>query len=330
MAFAAPWTACAAGAGKRVLITGANVGGIGGETALGLVRAMPDMEELYLCARDENKAAAVADEVRKIAPARLDVRTVPLDLASLASTRECARTVSGMLGGNALDVAVLNAGVMACPLAFTEDDVEYQYQVNHLAHALLVASLGDTVRRQVFVASTAVAISRNRKTPPLVEEKKKGVLDEYGRWTAYGDSKLAMALYARAAAMKGVDAVSLHPGVVNTELQRHVLPVGMFEWGKKEGVLQDLLRGASGVLGLKTPVQGAQLSLKLATDGEGDFDKGALYFSKTTKAPKAFAPLLYDDAMCNKVMDDTLKYLEGFVREKEGKGLVLETAVLSK
>jgi len=32
----------------------------------------------------------------------------------------------------------------------------------------------------VFVASTVVAIARGRKTPPLVEEKQKGVLGEYG------------------------------------------------------------------------------------------------------------------------------------------------------
>jgi len=139
-----------------------------------------------------------------------------------------------------------------------------------------------------------------------------------------------MALYARAAAMRGVGAVSLHPGVVNTELQRHILPEGLFEWGKKEGMLQDLLRGASGLLGLKTAVQGAQLSLKLATDAEGDYEKGALYFDKSTKARKTFVPLLYDDEMCNKVMDDTLGYLETFVKEKGGKELVFETAVLSQ
>lgn len=332
MAFAAPWTACAGGTAKRVLITGANVGGIGGETALGLVRALPDMEELYLCARDENKSAAVAEEVRKVAPARLEVRTVPLDLASLVNARDCARTVSSMLDGNHLDVAVLNAGVMACPLAFTEDDIEYQYQVNHLAHAMLVASLGEQIRRQVFVSSTAVAISRSRDTPPLVDEKKRATLkpDKYGRWLAYGDSKLAMSLFARALALEGADAVSLHPGVVNTELQRHILPESLFEWGKKDGFLQDVLRGVSSLAGLKTPKQGAELSLKLATDNERDYEKGALYFDKYKKAPKPFAPLLYRDAVCKIVLQDTIKFLNDFVRDNQGEDLVLETAVMSK
>lgn len=327
-AFAATWAASlstSATGTKRVLVTGTNAKGIGGETVLGLVRAYPDLE-LYLCARDERKAEEVADAAQKIGSPQIHV--VPLDLSSLESTRKCARIVRDKLskdGSNKLNVAIMNAGVMACPLMYTEEGVEYQYGVNHLAHALLYLSLQDYVERSLFVSSTAVGIASTRRKPPLTAEKLKEHLSGYGRWKAYGDSKLAMSMFARGIALAGSDTVSLHPGVVDTELQRFVVP-------------KALLRDGGGPLGqifaymvakffrLKTPVEGAENSLALATAPEGSYEKGALYFDtkkKNNVAPKFIAPLLYDDAQCNAVMNDTIQFLEKFTHDMDGSELVL-------
>lgn len=306
---------------KRALVTGVGPNGIGGETVLGLVRALPTLEEIYLCTRDKSKAEAVGEAAQKTAfPAKLNIHFVPLDLSALSSVRECARTVSDCLGDEMLDVAVLNAGVMACPLNYTMEGLEYQYGVNHMGHALLAMSLRNRIARSVYVSSTAVGIARGRTSAPRVAEKLRSANDDaskYSRWGAYGDSKLAMSMFARGVALDGDFAVSLHPGVVNTELSRHILPKVMFEWGQRKGVVQDILRSFFSVLGFKTPAQGAELSIQLASEDKG-IRKGALYFSRNSEASALVAPLLQDDALCREVKEDTLQFLTRFVSENEG------------
>lgn len=312
---------------KRVLLTGSNVAGIGGETALGLVRALPTLEELYLCARDENKANAVAERVKRIAPVKLNVNVVSLDLASMESTRKCAKEVHEKLAGEPLDVAIFNAGVMACPLNYTSEELEYQFGVNHVAHAMLALSLERTIRRSVYVSSTAVGIARARTTPPTIAEKSRSSEHDskYSRWPAYGDSKLAMSMFAKAMALDGLDAVSLHPGIVNTELMRHNMSPAIYNWSKKDGPLQDALRGVFSTFGFKTPAQGAKLSLKLATDPPGAYHAGALYLDKNRTAPQFFAPLLSNDDLCRQVKEDTVKFCEKYVSENEQVPLLLES-----
>lgn len=321
LAFNAAWTATAAprrGA-KRALVTGVGPNGIGGETVLGLVRALPTLEEIFICTRDQNKAEAVADAARKtVFPAKLQVHCVPLDLSALSSVRECAQKVTDSLGDEPLDIAVLNAGVMACPLKYTADGLEYQYGVNHMGHAMLALLLRNRLQRSIFVSSTAVAISRSRTKPPLVSEKLRsdGDAKTYQPWSAYGDSKLAMSMFARGLALDGVNAVSLHPGVVNTELQRHVVPAGMYEWGQQKGAIQDSIRYVLSLFGFKTPAQGAELSIKLATE-ESDIRWGALYFERNREAPNFMAPLLQDDELCKLVMEDTINFLKSHVEEQD-------------
>lgn len=227
-------------------------------------------------------------------------------------------------GDKKLDVAIMNAGVMACPLAYTKDNIEYQYGVNHLAHALLLLSLQNYVERSLFVSSAAVSISSARKTPPLTAEKLKENLSpaDYGRWKAYGDSKLAMSMFVRGISLAGSDSVSLHPGVVNTELSRHILPEALQRQGSGPAA-QFFGYAASKLFRLKTPPEGAENSLRLATDTTGNYEKGALYLDKTKKLPKLFAPLLYDDAQCNAVMNDTIEFLEKFTDGMDGSELVL-------
>ena len=80
-------------------------------------------------------------------------------------------------------------------------------------------------------------------------------------------------------------------------------------------------------MGLKTAQQGAENSLKLATDIPGTYEKGALYIDKMKKAPKFLAPLLYNDEQCNVVMQDTIKFLEKFTNDMDASRLMLETQV---
>ncbi len=302
---------------RTALITGAS-GGIGVPTAQGLLRSLPTLEMLLLCNRNVAKSEEVVASLHEIAP-NVKIIVVPLDLGKLSSVRECARAVDAALeGGAKLDVAVFNAGVMACPVQYTAEDVEYQYGVNHLGHALLALSLRSRLGRAVFVSSRAVRASAGRTTPPLVEEKMRG-FDEasYSRITGYSDSKLAMSMFARGLALQGVDAVSLHPGVVDTELTRHILPTSIYEWWQRDGMGQGIMKKALNIFGFKTPVQGAELSVHLAVAVEGEYKTGALYMGKNSEASRSIAPLLVEDEECRKLTDDTIHFLEKYVAEQE-------------
>ena len=87
---------------------------------------------------------------------------------------------------------------------------------------------------------------------------------EYSSQAAYGQSKLANILFTRELANRlrgtGVNVYSLHPGLIATELSRHVKNrLGIFKH------LMLLLRPL-----LKTPEAGAQTSIFCAVDESVD------------------------------------------------------------
>ena len=94
---------------------------------------------------------------------------------------------------------------------------------------------------------------------------------EYDKWTAYGQSKTANFLFAveldRRLAAHGVRAFAVHPGVILTELARH-LEAADFE------DLQS--RSPGGQMRMKTPEAGAATSVFAATAAELD-GRGGLY-----------------------------------------------------
>jgi NAD(P)-dependent dehydrogenase (short-subunit alcohol dehydrogenase family) len=97
--------------GKRILVTGVSAG-IGVETARSLAA---HGAQVVGAARDANKAKAATVQVQKDAAASGgSFELAELDLANLKSVRACA---DGLLAkGDAFDVVIANAGVMATPL----------------------------------------------------------------------------------------------------------------------------------------------------------------------------------------------------------------------
>ncbi|WFU10328.1 SDR family NAD(P)-dependent oxidoreductase [Rhizobium sp. CB3090] len=73
-------------------------------------------------------------------PPRVEV--IPLDLASLASVRQFAETVTWRLAGTPIDILVLNAGMQTSTnKGRSVDGYELTFAVNHLAHYLLARLL---------------------------------------------------------------------------------------------------------------------------------------------------------------------------------------------
>jgi NAD(P)-dependent dehydrogenase (short-subunit alcohol dehydrogenase family) len=193
--------------GRTVVVTGA-ASGLGLVAARELARAGA---RVVLAVRDTAKGEQAATAIR----GTVEVRR--LDLADLGSVRSFAGAWD-----ERLDVLVNNAGVMAVPERRTNDGFELQIGTNHLGHfALTNLLLPHVADRVVTVSSTAHQIGRICLDDLNWERRR------YGRWRAYGQSKLANLLFTLelqrrlADAGSRVRAYAAHPGYANTNLQGH-------------------------------------------------------------------------------------------------------------
>jgi NAD(P)-dependent dehydrogenase (short-subunit alcohol dehydrogenase family) len=203
--------------GRTAVVTGAN-GGLGLETARHLAAKGA---HVVMAVRNQEKAAAAADEIRSGAP-DASLELVTLDLASQASVRAAAEQI--LAAHTNIDLLVNNAGIMAIPEAKTADGFEMQFGVDHLGHwsltaLLLPALLRTPGARIVTVTSTAHLMGRaaNPANPHL--------RGRYRPWRAYGQAKLANYHFGlglqRELQKAGASAASLiaHPGLSHTDLQ---------------------------------------------------------------------------------------------------------------
>ena len=137
--------------------------------------------------------------------------------------RACADAL--VAAGKPFDLVIANAGVMACPKGVTADGFETQFGTNHLGHFVLVnriASLLKPGARLVNLSSAGHRFSDVDLDDPNFERT------PYAEFVAYGRSKTANILFAvefdRRHKAGGVRATAVHPGVIHTELGRHMAP----------------------------------------------------------------------------------------------------------
>ena len=253
--------------GKVAIVTGAS-GGLGAETARALAARGA---AVTLTARDTKKAEQVAELIRSTHPgAKLSVRSLALDRPD--SVRAFAK---GWAAENrVLHLLLNNAGVMACPLARTPEGWELQFATNHLGHFLLTALLTPALRAGggARVANTS---SGGHRFSPVVFEDIHFERRPYDKWSAYGQAKTANVLHAveldRRLAGAGVRAFGIHPGMIITELGRHLTPEDI---AQLQGRAKD--RASAGMPSWKTPQQGAATQCWAVTAPELA-GRGALY-----------------------------------------------------
>ena len=201
--------------GKVVVITGSN-SGIGKETAVGV--ASKGATTVLAC-RNPAKAAAAAAEVKERSRNH-DVPVVALDLADLASVRDCAATVEDAWGR--LDVLVNNAGGVWSERLTTAQGFEWTFGVNHLGPFYLTALLLDRLvasapSRVVNVSGLFYLLAfRGMRWDDLQAERRSTAMG------AYCQSKLANILFTRGLARRfdpaDVTANAVHPGPVRSRL----------------------------------------------------------------------------------------------------------------
>jgi NAD(P)-dependent dehydrogenase (short-subunit alcohol dehydrogenase family) len=205
---------------RTVLVTGAN-SGLGYEATEAFAR---NGATVVMACRSVDRGEQAAQEIRESVGstgATLNVREC--DLASLSSVAEFATEVREDY--DELHVLCNNAGVMAIPRAETEDGFEMQLGVNHLGHFALTGHLLDLLvetpgETRIVTHSSTAHTSGTADFDDLHRE------DSYGKWEAYGQSKLANLLFAyelqrRLAATGHTDTLSVacHPGYADTNLQ---------------------------------------------------------------------------------------------------------------
>jgi NAD(P)-dependent dehydrogenase (short-subunit alcohol dehydrogenase family) len=205
--------------GKRILVTGVSAG-LGVETARTLAA---HGAQVVGAARNLDKARRATSIVTADASHGGGLELVELDLASLASVRACADAL--LATGKPFDVVIANAGVMASPKSATVDGFETQFGTNHLGHFVLVNRIVSLLKPGSRLVNLSSAGHRFADVDPEDPNFEHTPYTEFG---AYGRSKTANILFAvefdRRHKQKGVRATAVHPGVIQTELGRHMTP----------------------------------------------------------------------------------------------------------
>lgn len=221
--------------GKTILLTGCN-SGIGLETVR--VLALRGAH-IVAAARTVDKAENACRDID-------DKTAVACELSEPDSVKACVQTVKAL--DRPLDAIICNAGIMALPKLNQKFGYELQFFTNHIGHFMLVTGLLDQLTdtgRVVIVSSDA------HKAAPRqgIEFDNLSADKRYRAWANYGQSKLANLLFAKQLSRRfqGSDrtANALHPGVIKTNLARHMNPVAK------------VALTVAGPLGLKTIAQGA-------------------------------------------------------------------------
>ncbi|XP_075261103.1 retinol dehydrogenase 14-like [Convolutriloba macropyga] len=205
--------------GKTAIVTGAN-GGLGFETALDFAKR--GARVIIGCRNMQSGQEAVNQIISQ--SGNPNVTVMQLDLASLGSVRGfCDQFLSEE---SRCDILVNNAGVMACPKGSTLDGFEYQLGVNHLGHFLLTTLLLDLIKEsqpsRIVVVTGKVATFKSAQ----LDFDDMQLDKDYVPWNAYGRSKLCNILFTVELAKRlegsGVTVNCCHPGIVMTNLSRHV------------------------------------------------------------------------------------------------------------
>ncbi|KAI9742842.1 MAG: hypothetical protein M1818_003571 [Claussenomyces sp. TS43310] len=207
--------------GKVILVTGVTPGGLGARFAEVIAKHQPKL--IILAGRNVEQAGKTAAAVEAAGPG-VATRVLKLDLSSQQQVREAGKEVNAY--EEAIDVLVNNAGIMAAPYTKTQDGLESQLGTNHIGHWLFTRLIIDKILASPHPRIVNVSSDGHRFSPIRWYDYNFDDGKTYNRWRAYGQAKTANMLFSTALAKKygakGLLAFSLHPGVIFTNLTRHL------------------------------------------------------------------------------------------------------------
>ncbi|KAJ7505846.1 hypothetical protein B0H11DRAFT_2334806 [Mycena galericulata] len=284
--------------GKNVLLTGTSLNGIGFETG----RAIAKHANLLIITGHSPERLKAAEEAIKRDVPSANVRPLVLDLSSLASVREAAAEVRAY--PEPLHVLIHNAAAPIGNFKLTVDNLENQMAVDHigpflftklLAAKLVATKTASHTPRVVFVASIGHGFGSGVNFSTLSRPDAAG----YTPTEAYYQAKAANVLTAIELSKRArgqINAYSLHPGFIYTNMMQHEEAIPSFE---TFGFL-----GADGrpnpVHTWKTIPQGAATTVAAAFDPSLN-DKAGTYLSDCIAANELVAPPSFDPGNAEKL-----------------------------
>jgi NAD(P)-dependent dehydrogenase (short-subunit alcohol dehydrogenase family) len=250
--------------GKTAVVTG-GYSGIGIET----VRALTNAGATVLVpSRDVDRAKKTLEGVIPVEQIGF------IDLSDLSTVARYGKDLSSAYP--VIDLAIFNAGVMACPLDRTQQGLEWQLGVNHVGHFALLQQIINPLRaadgaRLITLSSIAHRMGAVDFSDMNYDQR------PYDKWQAYGQAKSAQSLMAveldRREKDNGIRSFAVHPGGIFTPLQRHLGNAEMAEFGWTDA---DGNPSAVAAKLFKSPSQGCATSLWAAT-AESLNDMGGVY-----------------------------------------------------
>jgi NAD(P)-dependent dehydrogenase (short-subunit alcohol dehydrogenase family) len=300
----------------EIIVTGGS-SGIGVETVRALAKAGA---RVVIGARDLVKAEEIAKQIREETK-NPQVEVEKLELDSLASVRDFVKRYLDKK--RPLNILINNAGVMACPLAYTVDGFESQFGTNHMGHFALTLGLISALEEGTKVLGKK---SRVVNVSSLAHVRSNIDFDDinfkhgrvYDPFVSYGQSKTANMLFSvelsKLYSDRGIFSNSVMPGGIMTGLQKHVPREEQIKkgWINEKGEQNERF---------KTIEQGASTTIWAAVAHELD-GRGGLYLedcqiSKLAPSPEAifkdfFGYLEYalNKESASKLWEISLKWLE--------------------
>jgi len=205
--------------GKTYLITGGS-SGLGKESARCL--ASRGAQVILTGSSPERGAAAVA-QLQEVS-GNQSIRFEQIRFESLRDVDRGAKSLLASLPK--LDGIIGSAGIMGPEFGLTEDGLELQFGINHIAHHHLITSLVPLLRegthaRVVVMTSGAHRLAGIDFDDPNYQRR------PYCRWDAYAQSKSANVMFAvgfdHKMALEGIRAFVVSPGIVlDTNLHVHL------------------------------------------------------------------------------------------------------------
>lgn len=244
--------------GKVALVTG-GYSGLGLETVRALASAGA---KVFVAARRPDVASKDLEGVAGT------IEILQMDLSDPDSIDRFAEAMAART--DRLHILINNAAIMACPLSRDARGYESQFATNHLGHFQMTARLWPLLKtagagtRIVSLSSIGHARTGVNLDDPHFERR------SYDKWTAYGQAKSANALFAlhldALGAPLGIRAFSVHPGGIQTPLQRHLTMEEQtaMGWFKPDGTPIDIFKSVEA--GAATSIWCAVSPL---LDGEG-------------------------------------------------------------
>lgn len=238
-----------------------------------------------IASRTESKGLAAVEEVKQ-ATGNEKVEFMQIDLLSLQSVKRFGEQFKAK--HDRLDILINNAGVMMCPFGLSEDGLEIQFGTNHVAHYYLTMLLLPVIEKtpkarivnvssmgHTFVSCSGIDYDK------INEEKSYSKIFQYGKskvcmnfFTFKTAAHIASNIYqaanilftrelARRLEAKGVDVYvnCNHPGVVRSELTRHVI--------SQQSILESVVNASMMI----STENGALAQLYLATSPEVESKK---------------------------------------------------------